>query len=211
MQITKSCAKQVAEPALLESLSGEETDESLLRRWGDGDATAGDELIRRHFGALHRFLRTRVSSDAELEDLVQHTLLACVEARHGYRGEASFRTFLLAIARNRVFDHYRRTATLPLQLSTTACDPATSPTQRMVRGENIARLVGALAHLPAPMRRVIELSYWSELDVPAIASRLGVPLNTAYSRLYRAKLALRAVLGEATDGTSQLSTRSATQ
>lgn len=207
MQTSNSGAKQSSEPALAEALP--ETDESLLRRWGDGDATAGDELIRRHFAALHRFLRTRVSSDAELEDLVQHTLLACVEARHGYRGDASFRTFLLAIARNRVFIHYRRARTLPSPLSTTARDPATSPTQRLVRGEDIERLVDALALLPAPMRRVIELSYWSELDVPAIADRLGVPLNTAYSRLYRAKLALRAVLGERADCTSELSLQSA--
>lgn len=206
MQITKSCALEASEQALVDTRPGVETDESLLRRWGDGDATAGDELIRRHFGALHRFLRTRVSSDAELEDLVQHTLLACVEARHSYRGEASFRTFLLAIARNRVFDHYRRVRLLPSRLSSTACDPATSPTERLVRGENIARLVGALALLPAPMRRVIELSYWNELDVPAIAHRLGVPVNTAYSRLYRAKLALRAVLGKGTGSTSDLST-----
>ena len=179
---------------------GEEADAELLRRWGDGDPTAGDELIRRHFAALHRFLRTKVASDAELEDLVQHTLLGCVEARHQYRAEASFRTFLLAIARHKLFAHYRRVRCAPRPILSTLRASATSPTQRFVRGEDIERLVRAMGVLPASMRSVLELSYWNDLGVPAIADRLGIPLNTAYSRLHRAKLALRAALSETADG-----------
>ncbi|MEY4511374.1 MAG: hypothetical protein RLZZ450_3496 [Pseudomonadota bacterium] len=182
----------------------EEDDAALLRRWGAGDTTAGDELIRRHFAALHRFLRTKVSSDAELEDLVQHTLLGCVEARHQYRAESSFRTFLLAIARHKLFAHYRRARTAPRPILSTLRASATSPTQRFVRGENIDKLVRAIACLPAPMRSVLELSYWSDLGVPAIADRLSIPLNTAYSRLHRAKLALRAAMTETADGTESL-------
>ncbi|MET0285959.1 MAG: sigma-70 family RNA polymerase sigma factor [Polyangiales bacterium] len=174
------------------------SDVSLLGRWGDGDATAGDELIRRHFAALHRFLRARVASEAELEDLVQHTLLACVEARHRYRAEASFRTFLLAIARNRLCTHYQRARLAPAQIVTTLRDPATSPTQKHARVQDLERLECAVAELPTPMRRVLELSYWDELDAAAIAEQLGMPLNTAYSRLRRAKLALRAALSEST-------------
>jgi RNA polymerase sigma factor (sigma-70 family) len=183
-----------------------ETDAALLGRWGDGDQSAGDELIRRHFAALHRFLRTKVASDAELEDLVQQTLLGCVEARHRYRGEASFRTFLLAIARHRLFEHYRRARFAPAPLTTTAPDLCTSPTARFVRKEDAARVAMAIARLPSGMRSVLELSYWKELDASAIADRLGVPLNTAYSRLHRAKLALRAALTE-TSRHSQLTTR----
>lgn len=170
------------------------TDAALLARWGEGDAAAGDALIRRHFAALHRYLRVRVRSDAELEDLVQHTLLACVEARSRYRAEASFRTFLLAIARNLLCTHYQRQRTAPTPIVTTLRDPATSPTQRYVRAQDIDRLQHAVAELPAPMRNVLALSYWDDLDAPAIAAQLGMPLNTAYSRLRRAKLALRAAL-----------------
>lgn len=184
--------------------SGEEDDAALLRRWGGGDTSAGDELIRRHFAALHRFLRTKVSSDAELEDLVQHTLLGCVEARHQYRAESSFRTFLLAIARHKLFAHYRRARTAPRPIMSTLRASATSPTQRFVRGESIDKLVRAIAGLPAPMRSVLELSYWSDLGVPAIADRLGIPLNTAYSRLHRAKLALRAAMTDTEEGVEPL-------
>ncbi|HEX5659825.1 MAG TPA: sigma-70 family RNA polymerase sigma factor [Polyangiales bacterium] len=172
----------------------EQSDASLLSRWGAGDPGAGDELIRRHFAALHGFLRARVASEVELEDLVQHTLLACVEARHRYRAQASFRSFLLAIARNRLYMHYQRARSAPMQIVTTVRDPASSPTLRRVHAEELERLECAVAELPPPMRHVLELSYWHELDASAIAQRLGMPLNTAYSRLRRAKLALRAAL-----------------
>jgi RNA polymerase sigma-70 factor (ECF subfamily) len=213
MQTTKCAEPCELDPALVtpearegieRSDAGDDADAALLRRWGDGDPTAGDELIRRHFAALHRFLRTKVASDAELEDLVQHTLLGCVEARHQYRAEASFRTFLLAIARHKLFAHYRRVRCAPRPILSTLRASATSPTQRFVRGEDIERLVRAMRVLPASMRSVLELSYWSDLGVPAIANRLGIPLNTAYSRLHRAKLALRAAMTDTADGVEVL-------
>lgn len=175
------------------SKSEPEDDASLLRRWGEGDAGAGDALIRRHFSTVHRFLRGKVDSDAELEELVQDTLLACVEARHRYRAEASFRTFLLSIARHRLIDRYRARR-LVLPISTALRDSATSPTQRMVKGQNVERLGRAIHELPAQLRRILELVYWHELDVPAVARRLGLPLNTVYSHLHRARVSLRSAL-----------------
>jgi RNA polymerase sigma factor (sigma-70 family) len=169
------------------------SDAFLLERWGAGDLRAGDRLIRRHFAAVHRYLRTKVANDAELEDLVQQTLLACVEARHHYRGEASFRTFLVAIARRRLFTHYAQSPAPTAPLSTGA-DAVTGVAQRLVRRQKLARVGRGIERLPRSMRTVLELSYWGELSVPAIAHRLGVPLNTAYSRLHRAKQALRDAL-----------------
>jgi RNA polymerase sigma-70 factor (ECF subfamily) len=183
----------------LAAVTSDLDDASLLHRWGEGDARAGDELIRRHFAVLHRFLRGKVATDAELEDLVQRTLLACLEARHRYRAEATFRTFLLSIARNCLFDHYRCARRAPCELSSSVRDPATSPTQRLARGQDLDRLVRAIARLPDAMRNVLELSYWGELDVPAISQRLGEPPGTIYSRIHRAKQALRVAFDESAD------------
>src|ERR1044071_7833713 len=80
------------------------TDRELLHRWGEGCRKAGDALIDRHFAAVYRFFRNKVG--AELEDLVQQTFLACVEARARFREESSFKTFLLAIARYQLYARY---------------------------------------------------------------------------------------------------------
>lgn len=165
------------------------TDGELLAQWSAGSRAAGNELIERHFDTVHRFFRNKVGSD--LEDLMQQTFLACVEARVRYQGQASFKTFLLAIARNQLFTHYskRRREVLDFTL-TSVHDLGTSPTGVLARREDEYLLSEALRRVPLDAQVVLELAYWESMDGAQIAQVLEVPLNTAYSRLRRAKLAL---------------------
>ena len=82
------------------------TDEELLAAWGDGDDAAGRALFDRYFEPLYRFFCNKV--DDGVEDLIQETFLASVEARSRFRGDASVRTFLFAIARKRLYKRWRR-------------------------------------------------------------------------------------------------------
>jgi len=165
------------------------TDGELLAQWSAGSRAAGNELIERHFDVVHRFFRNKVGSD--IEDLMQQTFLACVEARARYQGQASFKTFLLAIARNQLFTHYskRRREVLDFTL-TSVHDLGTSPTGVLARREDEHLLSEALRRVPLDAQVVLELAYWEGLDGAEIAQVLEVPLNTAYSRLRRAKITL---------------------
>jgi RNA polymerase sigma factor (sigma-70 family) len=166
------------------------SDADLLQSWGDGSTRAGNQLVERHFSALHRFFRTKAGS--EIEDLVQQTFLACLEARARYRGEASFKTFLLSIARNQLFKHYsQRTRRVADATLSSVRDLRTSPTGALGKREDQRLLLEALQQIPLDSQVILELAYWEGLDPGEIASVLNVPLNTAYSRLRRAKLGLR--------------------
>ena len=81
------------------------TDLELLEAWRGGDRQAGEALFERHFDAIARFFRNKV--DHGIDDLIQRTFLACVESKDQFRGEASFRTFLFAVAHNVLGKHYR--------------------------------------------------------------------------------------------------------
>jgi RNA polymerase sigma-70 factor (ECF subfamily) len=81
------------------------TDFELLEAWREGDQRAGKELFARHFDSIYRFFRSKVDDAAE--DLTQQTFLGCVKAKDSYRGDASFRTYLYTIARNRLYTHIR--------------------------------------------------------------------------------------------------------
>ena len=166
------------------------SDADLLQRWGEGSTQAGNELVERHFATLHRFFRNKAGS--ELEDLVQQTFLACVEARARFRGDASFKTFLLSIARNQLLKHYSRAERRVIDASLSSVrDLRTSPTGAIAKREDQALLLEALRQLPLDAQVILELGFWEGLDAIEIAAVLAVPLNTAYSRLRRAKLALR--------------------
>lgn len=61
-----------------------------------------------HGDALYRFALQRVREPALAEDLVQDTLLAALRAQAGFAAQASERTWLVAILKNKIIDHYRR-------------------------------------------------------------------------------------------------------
>jgi RNA polymerase sigma factor (sigma-70 family) len=171
------------------------TDAALLARWRAGCRESGSVLIDRYFGVVHRFFENKVNG--ELRDLVQQTFLACMEARNPYDGRASFKGYLLAIARNQLFMHYGRQRRHPLAgADASVRDGATSPSGVLARREDEQLLGDALRRVPLEAQMVLELAFWEGLDGAEIARVLEVPLNTAYSRLRRAKGALRAVLAQ---------------
>lgn len=87
------------------------SDIELLDAWGQGDRAAGSALFARHFDALYRFFSTKVRDG--IADLVQQTLLECVEARARFRRDCSFRTYLFQIARHNLYAHYRARKRVP--------------------------------------------------------------------------------------------------
>ena len=62
-----------------------------------------------HGDFLYRFAFFQLHDAPAAEDLVQDTLIAAWDARRHYAGAASERTWLTAILKNKVADHYRRT------------------------------------------------------------------------------------------------------
>jgi RNA polymerase sigma factor (sigma-70 family) len=174
-------------------MSAIETDAELLERWRAGCRDAGSALIERYFDVLHRFFRSKVNG--EIGDLVQQTFLACMEARNRYDGQSSFKAYLLGIARNQLFTHYGRQRKHPVATEATSVrDLATSPSGVLARRQDEELLTEALRRVPLEAQVVLELAFWEGLDGNELARVLEVPLNTAYSRLRRAKAALRGVL-----------------
>jgi RNA polymerase sigma factor (sigma-70 family) len=83
-----------------------DVDVELLRAWRDGNAEAGNELVRRNFMSVYRFFVNKASDD--VDDLIQRTFLACVEGRDRLREDASLKAYILGIARNQLLMHMRR-------------------------------------------------------------------------------------------------------
>jgi RNA polymerase sigma factor (sigma-70 family) len=171
--------------------AGVAADLELLDRWRGGDDDAGDELLRRHFDSLCRFFRNKI--DAGVDDLVQATLLRCVEKRDEFRQHSSFRTYLFVIARNLLIDRLRRQQRSPEVLDfsqVSVRDLGTSPSLAAVRNERKHALMLALQALPLDFQIVVELTYWEGLNAAEVGEVLGIPANTVRSRLARARKTL---------------------
>src|SRR6185503_4169097 len=83
-------------------------DAALIAAWRQGDEQAATELVRRHAKALARFLAAAGALDADLDDVVQETLIRAFRGASGFRGQCQFRTWLLTIGSNVLKDFVRR-------------------------------------------------------------------------------------------------------
>ncbi len=168
------------------SLSEQRTDEELLEAWAGGELPAGAQLFDRHFGALSRFFRNKAGDAAD--DLIQRTLLACLEARARFEGKSSFRTFLFAIARNVLYSHYRGRSVEPPDYSVSSiAEIAPSATSILAAAGRQRSLLEALRSVPLQFQVVLELSFWERLTAAEIGEVVGAPEGTVRTRLRRAK------------------------
>lgn len=169
------------------------SDEDLLSAWGDGDKGAGQELYERYFPIVYRFFGNKIGQD--IEDLVQRTFLACTRHRERLNKGASFRAFVLVVARNELSNHLRRRyrSGQPIDLSAVSlADLGTSPSQVIARRDEHRLLLLALRRIPFELQDILELHYFEKLTGPELAEALEIPEGTVRSRLRRGLAALRA-------------------
>lgn len=166
----------------------EVSDAELLAAWGGGDQSAGETLFDRHFESVARFFRNKAGGAHD--DLIQLTFLGCVEARDRFRGDASFRSFLFAIARNVLFKHYRSQRRERDRMDfglASVHDLADSPSVVVARSQDQRLVLEALRRIPMDAQVALELVYWEELTGAEIAAVLDIPLGTAKTRIRRAR------------------------
>lgn len=184
-------------------------DEELMARYCQGDATAFDTLYLRHKGSLYRYLLRQCGNAGTAEELFQDIWMKIVKARESYQPSARFRTFLFAIAHNRLIDHYRRQRGIPLSYDTTEsgdCEQNLAPVignGRLtdVQADNqrrLARLERLIDALPEAQREAFLLQQEGGLSIEQIATATGVNPETAKSRVRYALKKLRSGLEEAT-------------
>lgn len=170
-------------------------DLELFDRWCAGDAEAGLLLFRRHYRAVYCFLDTKGLDG--IEDAVHDTFLACQQKRDQFRRECGFRTFLFAIARYTLLEHWRRRRRERNHVDVDEISTAslsTSIGSRLGRRGDRSRLLEALLKLPVDQQILLELSYWEQLDGAKLAVVLNVEPVTIRTRLFRAREALRKLM-----------------
>ncbi len=168
------------------------SDAELLEGWRHGDDNAGRALFERHVGVVSRFFRNKVGD--EREDLIQRTFLACVEQRDRLRDGASFRAYVLRVARSRLYDHFMVAQGGPKRpdpLSTSVADAGLSPSRVLAKNEQDQLLLLALRRLPLDLQVILELHYWEGITTAELGEVLEIPQGTVKTRLYRARQLLR--------------------
>ncbi|NLY54547.1 MAG: sigma-70 family RNA polymerase sigma factor [Firmicutes bacterium] len=137
----------------------------------------------------------------EAEDLVQEALTKAYSSWPGFRGEASFVTWVQRIMANLHKDYCRRKARLrqvPLDewVEIKSVEQSEDPLRRLELQDLRQSLERALAQLPQAYRNLIILKYIKRLSYAELAQALECSIEAVRCRLYRARLEMRKLLLE---------------
>jgi len=159
----------------------------LCRKWFEAHGTG-----------VYNYFRFHVPLVDVAEDLTAETFLKVVRAAGRFdpnRGSA--KAWILTTARN-VLTDWRRRARLRQYVSIGTMHDlvhdAPSPEERLLREEEVGRLLDAVATLEPADREMIGLRYGSGLDTAEMAQLLGISEGNVRTRLWRVLGRLRKVL-----------------
>ena len=156
------------------------SDHALAAAYRAGDEGAAAELVRRHAPAVGRFLYSSGAPKDEIDDLVQEALFRAFRRLDGWRGEASFRSWLFAIAGNVLKDQYRRRKGRQMvALEDRDLPDRADPHADLTAAETFEQLRRGVASLPRLQREVFLLRTQQGIGYAEIAAALGTTPGAA--------------------------------
>lgn len=170
-------------------------DQSLVSAYRAGEERAATELVGRHVAALGRFLYSSGAGWDEVEDLVQETFFRAFRRLESWRGEASFRSWLLTIAGNLLKDHFRsRKGRKVISIDDHEIPDRADPHADLAAGEAEEQLRQGLAGLPRLQREVFLLRTQQGSEYEEIAVVLGTTPGAARVHYHHAVKRLKELI-----------------
>ena len=188
-----------------ESNKHPDSDETLMTRLREGDDLALNALMERWEQPLIGFATRYTNNRSDALELAQETFVRVYENRKRYRAKGKFSTWMFSIAANLCKNHARWKRRHPsvAQVTDDGVDlaealPSTndSPDAESVRADEAEQVRRAVQELPHDLRTVVLLFEFQGFSHAEIAGVLKCSVKAVETRLYRARKALKASLGE---------------
>lgn len=176
-------------------------DSELLQRYMEGDEAAFREIVRRYKHSLYAFLRQFLNRMDLVEDVFQETFLQLFNSRESFDLNRPLRPWLFTIAANKAKDALRkaqRTSAVSIgaisdeqdmsfdEMLNTLSSNNSIPYDELEKSETRARVDQVIANMPANLREILVLAYFSKFSYKQMAETLSIPIGTVKSRLHTA-------------------------
>ncbi len=178
-----------------------DSDLDLMLRVREGDSGSFDELLRRYRAPLVNYFYRMVHDQAMAEDLAQEAFLRVYKARHRYRPDARFTTWLYRIATNLALNAIRDSRGRQRQDAVTTgedgetpiefVDPKASVEQELIETDRSRMIREAIETLPENQRAAVILHKYQDVDYRQIAGIFSISESAVKSLLFRAYETLR--------------------
>ena len=164
------------------------------------------EIIKDYAGRLRGYIRKRVNSIEDAEDVLQEVFYQLAETDRMMKPIDQIAAWLFTVTRYRIVDLYRKKKTEPFseytsdydddeadeaELSSLLFDNGSTPETEYLRSLVWTELEKALSELPSNQRDVFEMNELQGISFKEISEMTGDPVNTLISRKRYAVLYLR--------------------
>lgn len=171
------------------------------------------DIVHEYKNRLAGFIRKRVSSAEDAEDVLQEVFYQLAEADRLMTPIEQVAGWLFAVARNRITDLYRKKKPdlLPEpysdedeervmeELGSLFADDDHNPEIEYLRSLVMEEVEAALNELPAEQKEAFEMHELQGIPFNEISEQTGIAVNTLISRKRYAVLSLRQHLGDLYD------------
>jgi RNA polymerase sigma-70 factor (ECF subfamily) len=176
------------------------SEEELVDLARSGNVTAFGELIQRHYNSCLKRAMLMIRNRGDAEDEVQNACWKAFQRLEQFRGEGTFGAWLNRIVENQCLMRIREgrnsrfvyldestESNVRIELVGQTMDP-----EDELGGDQVVNLLRReISRIPPLLRNVMLLRDVQELPMPDVASRLGLSVPAAKSRLMRARIELR--------------------
>lgn len=179
-------------------VKAKKTDEELARLAAGGDAAAFGEIYERYRRRVYAIALRMTCNAADAEDLTQDSFVSVLRWIGGFRGEASFASWLYRLAVNQVKMHFRRHKVRPeYQTGDGEIPEPESVITRHAGSEQVIdrlALEEAVQRIPKGSRAIFILHDVEGYEHKEVGRLMGCTEGTSKSQLHRARAGLRKLL-----------------
>ena len=168
----------------------------------DGNQAAFRFLLDTYWANVFNYQLKRTKSENDAEDITIQTFSKAFDKIHTFNDQYVFKTWLITISKNVHIDLLRK-KNASISIETTieqeekaylVVDENPTPEDKIIREQNLAKLLRDIKQLKPKYQEVIQLRYFQELSYKEISDQIKEPMNNVKVKLLRAKKLLAEII-----------------
>jgi RNA polymerase sigma factor (sigma-70 family) len=173
-------------------LNDNRSDKELMFATCDGNASAFEVLVNRHWRRLVHYVDMATGSAVDSEDIVQEAFMRAFIARHNFRFESLFSTWITSITRNELSRAIRKKRTFRMKAPTVSRPD--EPGEILMWREKTRMIRNSIKELPRLQRESIQLTRYGGLSCAEAARILETSDDAVRSAVYKGQRKLREMI-----------------
>lgn len=171
------------------------------------EAIDPEKWVERYADYLFNYTIVRVNDKHLAKDLVSDTFLAALKSRHQFRGQASERTWLIAILKRKIIDYYRSSNSQKSKVEVKIPDPESQnldqnwlerkaaisgpSAEEILENQELGLVIlDCLGQLDEKQAKIFKMKTIDEIDTETICNEFGISSSNLWVIIHRARTAL---------------------